>query len=115
MGWDYPLDVIERWYAGKRPGWDWARVVERDGAVVAYIAAKGGYIDDLFVDPGHQGLGLGTALLTALLERGPRPVTLDVFEENRAARRLYERFGLRPTRSRWNHADGAMELVYRLD
>ncbi len=51
----------------------------------------------LYVHPGHQGRGIGTALMNAALAL-PRLATaarlyLDVWEKNEGARRLYERFG----------------------
>jgi ribosomal protein S18 acetylase RimI-like enzyme len=51
---------------------------------------------------GHaRGCGVGQALVETVLadarERGLRMVTLDVADENAAARRLYERMGFRPT------------------
>lgn len=51
---------------------------------------------------GHaRGHGVGQALVETALadarERGLRRVTLDVADENAAARKLYERMGFRPT------------------
>ena len=51
---------------------------------------------------GHaRGHGVGQALVETALadarERGLRRVTLDVADENAAARKLYERIGFRPT------------------
>ena len=51
----------------------------------------------LAVDPGHWGVGTGTALLTALTDeaagRGCTEVLLEVREDNPRARRLYLRQG----------------------
>lgn len=115
MSWDYPIARIEAWYAGKFPAWDYGRVVERDGVVVAYLAATGGFLDQLFVEPAAQGQGIGRALLEAHLARGIRPVTLEVFEDNHQARRLYEGYGFRVVESYWNQDDGARELLMQLD
>jgi len=115
MGWSYTLDEVQRWYAGKISEWDWARVVTVDGAIVGFLAAIGAHVDQLFVDPDHQGAGLGRLLLEAMLERRPGPITLHVFADNHAARRCYERIGFRPVESFWNAQDEALSLVYRLD
>ena len=115
MDWAYSEDEVRRWYADKLPGWDWGLVACADGAVVGYIVAIGGHLDQLFVDPDHQRCGLGRHLLGTLLARGVRPATLQVFALNAPARRLYEGFGFRPAGEWWNHQDGALELLYRLD
>jgi ribosomal protein S18 acetylase RimI-like enzyme len=95
--------------------WDWARVVTVDGAIVGFLAATGAHVDQLFVDPDHQGRGLGRLLLEAMLERRPGPVTLHVLADNHPARRFYERFGFQKVGSFWDAQDEALSLVYRLD
>lgn len=56
-------------------------------------------VHDLAVLPGHQGRGIGRALLVAAEERararGCAKLTLEVLESNSSARRLYESFGFR--------------------
>ena len=110
MGWDYPLDVIEAWYVGKYPGWDFARIAECDGRVAGYLGAAGGLLDDLFIDPAFQRLGIGRALVAAQLARGIRPVTLEVYEDNAPARALYEAFGFIVSERFFNDVEGAWEL-----
>jgi len=110
MGWDHPLDEIETWYGGKFPGWDFARVAECEGRVVGYLGAAGGLLDDLFIDPAFHRRGIGKTLLQAQLDRDIRPVTLEVFEQNAPARRLYEAFGFIVIERFFNAADGAWEL-----
>lgn len=115
MAWSYSLDEVERWYADKMKDWDWGQVACAGEAVVGFVAATGPHLDQLFVDPDHQRAGLGSALLRAMLERGPRPVTLDVFADNRPARDLYERFGFRQVGAWWDEQEKAPALKYRLD
>lgn len=59
-----------------------------------------GHISDLVVSPEAEGRGVGRALLAASEEwasgRGYRFLTLNVFEENRRARTLYEKAGYTP-------------------
>lgn len=54
-------------------------------------------IHDLAVLPGYRGRGVGRALLTAAerhaVDRGCCKLTLEVQDDNRPARRLYQRFG----------------------
>src|SRR5258708_752314 len=53
------------------------------------------YLADLFVDPAHQGQGIGGALLRALFadHDGPR---FTMASGSAAARKLYERHGMAP-------------------
>ncbi|HEU4916948.1 MAG TPA: GNAT family N-acetyltransferase [Acidimicrobiia bacterium] len=55
------------------------------------------YIWDISVDSDHQGRGFGGAALDAIAtmarDRGLHSVSLNVFEQNPEARRLYERKG----------------------
>lgn len=115
MDWSYSEDEVRLWYAGKLDEWDWGRVAEAGGTVVGYLAAIGPHIDQLFVDPDHQRLGLGRVLLAAMLERRLRPATLHVFEQNAPARRFYEQFGFRQVDRWWDATERTAGLVYRLD
>jgi ribosomal protein S18 acetylase RimI-like enzyme len=115
MGWSYSLDEVRCWYADKMQEWDWGRVVCEGETAVAFIAARGAHVDQLFVDPDHQRSGLGHVLLNAMLERGLRPATLCVFAENRPARAFYEKFGFREVGAWWDQQENAAALSYRLD
>jgi ribosomal protein S18 acetylase RimI-like enzyme len=115
MSWSYTEDEVRDWYAGKLKEWDWGQVVCAEDLIVAYLAASGAHIDQLFVDPDHQRAGLGSALLTAMLERRMRPATLHVFAENRPARAFFERFGFRQVEAWWDAQDRAINLLYKLE
>lgn len=62
--------------------------------------ATTGSIGSLYVDPDHQGAGVGGALLeravAAIAGSGASQATLWVFEPNRAARDFYDHHGFRP-------------------
>ena len=115
MGWSYTEAEVRRWYADKMREWDWGQVVCAGEAVVAFIAATGAHVDQLFVDPDHQRAGLASALLGAMLERRLRPVTLCVFADNQPARAFYEKFGFRQAGAWWDEQENAPALSYRLD
>jgi GNAT superfamily N-acetyltransferase len=115
MAWSYTQDEVRHWYAGKLEAWDCGQVVCAEDLVVAYLAASGAHIDQLFVDPDHQRTGLGSALLAAMLDRQLRPATLHVFAENGPARAFYERFGFRQVDAWWDMQDQALNLLYRLE
>jgi [ribosomal protein S18]-alanine N-acetyltransferase len=69
------------------------------------------------VRPELQGRGIGSALLTALLEeaavRGCAEIFLDVRADNDRARRLYERFGFTAVgvRKRYYQPSGVDAIV----
>ena len=111
MGWDYSEQAVRDWYAEKFKTWDWGLVAE-DRHVVGYVATSGTLLDQLFVDPGHQGVGIGTALLTTAIARMPPSITLNVLEGNAPARRLYERHGFREINRFFDTNDEAFVLVY---
>jgi ribosomal protein S18 acetylase RimI-like enzyme len=55
------------------------------------------YLSRIEIDPGYQGHGFGSRIISALLEQAERKgqdLVLDVLAVNRRARALYERLGL---------------------
>jgi GNAT superfamily N-acetyltransferase len=64
------------------------------------------WLEELYVIPKHRSRGIGTALLTAVLERargtGVVAMDLEIDSGHSRAESLYRRFGFRPLeRSRW--------------
>jgi ribosomal-protein-alanine N-acetyltransferase len=96
-----------------------------DGGVVGYagLMAVGaeGDVQTIAVDDRLQGAGLGSALLTDLVEesarRGCTELLLEVRVDNLRAQRLYERFGFQPVGVRRGYYQPANvdALVMRLD
>ena len=77
-------------------------VLELDGCAVAYADLQpNGYIDHFFVSGAHPGRGIGTMLMTHILEEARRlgltELTSDV---SRTAQGFYERFGFRVVEQR---------------
>ena len=88
-------------------------VAESDGAVVGFVALLGNEVGGIFVDPTHQGRGIGRSLMDHA--RRSRPfLELDVFEDNERARRFYERYGFEPVGRQIHEASGHVELRLRL-
>ncbi len=77
-------------------------VAEIADSVVGFAATEHGdnYISDLWVSPGHEGRGIGSALIAsseaAIAARGYDLVTIEVFTANERARSLYRRHGYEP-------------------
>ena len=73
-------------------------VAEPDGTVVGFTAlgTRGGveFMEHLYVAPGHQRVGIGTALMERAKERRPEGFRLWVFQRNVGARAFYEQHGL---------------------
>ena len=112
MNWSYSEEEVRDWYVEKISDWDWGLVTEDEG-VVGFVATAGARLDQLFVEPAHQGRGIGTRLLTTALARMPPTVMLNVFEGNGPARRFYERRGFRKVGRFLNETENAVELVYQ--
>jgi ribosomal-protein-alanine N-acetyltransferase len=87
------------------------RVARRDGRLVGYgglmFVLDEAHVTTLSVHPDHQGQGIGTRLLVALVhearDRGTRALTLEVRASNEAAQALYRRFGFAPAGIRKNY------------
>jgi GNAT superfamily N-acetyltransferase len=79
------------------------RVAELGGRVVGFAALRGSWLEHLYVDPGHQGLGVGSALLEWAMRARGDGLDLRVFEANERAVRFYERHGF----SLVEHGDGS--------
>jgi GNAT superfamily N-acetyltransferase len=70
-------------------------VAERDGRVVGYLGLSEKTVEALYVTPGEQNRGLGSALLDHAKSLRPAGLDLWVFQANEGARRFYERHGFR--------------------
>jgi putative acetyltransferase len=67
-------------------------VVWDEGGVQGFLTMTGNAINDLFVDPGHQGRGIGTRLLDHAKEKSPE-LHLSVFTRNTRAILFYDARG----------------------
>ena len=69
------------------------RCVMADGEKCAYFRlCRDGELDDLYVLPGFQNRGIGSAILRKCLEESENALYLYVFSQNTRAVSLYERF-----------------------
>lgn len=85
---------VRDWVAG----WDLTShlvwIAERRDVVAGYVRFTPTWLDDLYVHPDHQRLGIGTALLELVKARLPDGFGLWVFESNSDARDFYLSQGL---------------------
>lgn len=98
---DVHLRVAETW------------VYQYDGGVVGFVALVGNEVGGLFVDPGHQGRGIGRALMDhARAIHGT--LELDVFRDNSAGRAFYAKYGFRQVGEGVHEETGLNQLRLRL-
>ncbi len=85
--------------------WEPLAFVGADGAIVAVLALTHAgdvaEVRNFAIDIAHQGRGMGTQVMNAVLDwcsaRGTTTVELTVHPANEVAVRLYDRVGFRPT------------------
>jgi GNAT superfamily N-acetyltransferase len=68
-------------------------VAEQDGALAGILVLDGDFVDQLYVEPGLTGRGIGSALLAVAKRERPQGLRLWAFQTNTGARRFYERHG----------------------
>ena len=68
-------------------------VAEQDGALAGILVLDGDVVDQLYVEPGLTGRGIGSALLAVAKRERPQGLALWAFQSNTGARRFYERHG----------------------
>jgi GNAT superfamily N-acetyltransferase len=78
-------------------------VAEHEGALAGILVLDGDFVDQLYVEPGLTGRGIGSALLAVAKSERPQGLRLWAFQSNTGARRFYERHGFLEVR----RTDGA--------
>jgi ribosomal protein S18 acetylase RimI-like enzyme len=100
-GWD---EVWQRQDFNRRFREYTASIIERAGRAAGALLLESKpdsiYIHEVQVSPGHQGRGIGGAVVQWVIEQAANrgvSVTLSVLEVNPRARQLYERLGFQVT------------------
>lgn len=91
----HTVEEDRAWFAarlvdGRHEAW----VAEQDGELVGFTLVTPTWLDGLYVEPGRQRAGVGTALLDLVKAGRPDGFGLWVFETNAPARGFYARHGL---------------------
>jgi GNAT superfamily N-acetyltransferase len=71
---------------------------DRSGALLGILVLDGPWVDQLYVEPGRTGRGIGTALLELAKRERPAGLRLWTFASNTGAQRFYERHGFAEVR-----------------
>lgn len=88
-------------------------VVDEAAAVVAVLVLEDDWIDQLYVEPGLTGRGIGGRLVAVAKRRRPGGLRLWTFQANAGARRFYERHGFVATGSTaGDNEEGAPDVRY---
>ncbi len=69
------------------------RVADGGSRLLGFAAVTDTWLEQLYVDPDHQGQGVGRALLEDAKRLRPGGLRLHVFTRNAPARRFYEAHG----------------------
>jgi GNAT superfamily N-acetyltransferase len=87
-------DDVRRWFRDvvvtEREFWV---AEDSEAGVVAVLVLDGDWVDQLYVDPGLTGRGIGSALLEVAKAARPSGLQLWAFQSNARAVRFYERHG----------------------
>lgn len=70
-------------------------VATKEEKIVGFVGLRPHELSFLYVDPNFQNLGIGKKLIEFALRRLERPIKLEVFTDNLAAKALYEKYGFK--------------------
>jgi GNAT superfamily N-acetyltransferase len=94
---DFPLahtpDGVRGWVASHLLPDTESWVAVADGEVVAFLSLGDALVEQLYVEPGWTGRGIGAGLIELAKQRRPAGLELFTFQVNDGARRFYERHG----------------------
>jgi GNAT superfamily N-acetyltransferase len=90
-------------------------VVEMHGKVVALLALRDEWLDQLYVDPDWTRHGLGTSLVALAKQRRPQRLDLWTFATNVGTCRFYERHWFKQVGVSAENEEGALAIHYRWD
>jgi len=105
-------DDVRAWFVGHLYPTSEVWLASTDSEIVAVLVLRADWLDQLYVDAGRSGHGIGTALLDkAKSERDS--LDLWTFQANQRARAFYERHGfVEVGRTDGDNEEGAPDLRY---
>jgi GNAT superfamily N-acetyltransferase len=110
----HPDEEVRAWFTGEVMARDEVWLAVRDGTVVGILVLSPGWIEQLYVAPGHTGAGIGATLLERAKALGGPLLDLWTFQSNVGARRFYQRHGfVEVDRTAGDNIEGAPDVRYR--
>ena len=96
LDWDVDEQrVLEAFADRQESKWTEVWIAAGGSEVIGVMCLEERFVDQLFVEPGWQGKGVGKALMAQAEVSFPDGFELDVFTANTAALGFYEHLGLR--------------------
>ena len=86
--------------------------VDSGDRVIGLMATDGEYLNQLYVHPDCQRLGIGSRLLSIARDRSGGRLRLYTFEINHQARCFYEQHGFRPVARGGSSEEGLADILY---
>lgn len=110
----HSADEVREWFAGHVTANLELWLAELPDAGLAGILVLGdGLVEQLYVEPGLTGRGIGADLLTFAKRRQPAGLRLWTFASNRGAQRFYERHGFAEVRrTDGDNEEEAPDILY---
>jgi len=88
-----PDDRVRAWLVGVVSSGGEVWLAEAEDAIVGVMLLKDDWIEQLYLDPGWTGRGIGSTLVDVAKRCRPDGLQLWTFQSNRRAHRFYERHG----------------------
>lgn len=114
INWHHPEGDVVDWFirtsAGER--WTHIEVAIVGDEVCGVMCLEPSHVDQLFVDLGWQGKGIGKALLEAAKRAYPEGFDLYVFQKNTPAVAFYGAMGLRRGEEGVSEQEGEKDFKY---
>ena len=89
----HDLDDVTQWITGRLSAADAWLAEDPSGSLVGLLLLEGDLLDQLYVDPGLTGHGIGDQLMSVAKRERPLGLELWTFVSNRGAQRFYTRHG----------------------
>ncbi len=107
-------DEIAQWLCGHVMETMEVWLAECDSDLVAVMVLSSGWIEQLYVHPGHTSRGIGALLVGLAKSRAEGTIDLWTFVSNVGAQRFYERHGfVEVARTEGDNEEGQPDIRYR--
>ncbi|GAA2953117.1 MULTISPECIES: GNAT family N-acetyltransferase [Lactobacillus] len=74
-------------------------VAVKEGKLLGFVGLRAHELSFIYVDPDYQKQGIGNELMKVAVSHLEKPVKLDVFTDNIAAKSLYQKYGFKTVKT----------------